>query len=59
MHATRSVRSADREGKPHSSAPRAVAADVVGIINRAGGIASLAHPGLLKRTSSSDMIDAG
>ena len=35
-------------------------ADVIGIINRAGGIASLAHPGLLKRDDLiPDMIDAG
>lgn len=35
-------------------------ADVIGIIHRAGGIASLAHPGLLKRDDLiPDMIDAG
>ena len=35
-------------------------ADVIGIINRAGGIASLAHPGLLKRDDLiPDMIGAG
>ena len=35
-------------------------AEVIGIINRAGGIASLAHPGLLKRDDLiPDMIDAG
>jgi 3',5'-nucleoside bisphosphate phosphatase len=35
-------------------------ADVIGIIRRAGGIASLAHPGLLKRDDLiPDMIDAG
>lgn len=38
------------EGKP-AFIPRSgpCPADVIGIINRAGGIASLAHPGLLKR----------
>src|SRR5687767_6439153 len=38
------------EGKP-AFVPRwgRSPADVIGIINRAGGIASLAHPGLLKR----------
>ena len=38
------------EGKP-AFVPRCgpSPADVIGIINRAGGIASLAHPGLLKR----------
>jgi predicted metal-dependent phosphoesterase TrpH len=38
------------EGKP-AFIPRCgpCPADVIGIINRAGGIASLAHPGLLKR----------
>ena len=35
-------------------------ADVIGIINRAGGVASLAHPGLLKRDELIPaMIDAG
>ena len=35
-------------------------ADVIGIINRAGGIASLAHPGLLRRDDLiPGMIDAG
>ena len=35
-------------------------ADVIAIINRAGGLASLAHPGLLKRDDLiPDMIDAG
>lgn len=35
-------------------------ADVIGIITRAGGIASLAHPGLLKRDDLiPDMIDVG
>jgi predicted metal-dependent phosphoesterase TrpH len=35
-------------------------ADVIGIINRAGGIASLAHPGLLKRDELIPcMIEAG
>lgn len=35
-------------------------ADVIGIINRAGGIASLAHPGLLRRDDLiPEMIDAG
>jgi predicted metal-dependent phosphoesterase TrpH len=34
--------------------------DVIGIINRAGGVASLAHPGLLKRDDLiPGMIDAG
>ena len=49
------------EGKP-AFIPRrgACPADVIGIINRAGGIASLAHPGLLKRDDLiPDMIDAG
>jgi predicted metal-dependent phosphoesterase TrpH len=35
-------------------------ADVIGIINRAGGLASLAHPGLLRRDELiPGMIDAG
>lgn len=49
------------EGKP-AFIPRCgpSPADVIGIINRAGGIASLAHPGLLKRDDLiPDMIDAG
>jgi 3',5'-nucleoside bisphosphate phosphatase len=49
------------EGRPafiprHGPCP----ADVIGIINRAGGIASLAHPGLLRRDDLiPGMIDAG
>ena len=49
------------EGKP-AFVPRCgpSPADVIHIINRAGGIASLAHPGLLKRDDLiPDMIDAG
>lgn len=48
-------------GKPafvprHGASP----ADVIGMINRAGGIASLAHPGLLKRDDLiPGMIEAG
>jgi predicted metal-dependent phosphoesterase TrpH len=49
------------EGKP-AFVPRSgpCPADVVGIINRSGGIASLAHPGLLRRDDLiPGMIDAG
>lgn len=49
------------EGRP-AFIPRSGAspADVIGIINRAGGIASLAHPGLLKRDDLiPDMVGAG
>ena len=49
------------EGKP-AFIPRCgpCPADVIGIINRAGGIASLAHPGLLRRDDLiPGMIDAG
>jgi len=49
------------EGKP-AFIPRCgpCPADVIGIIKRAGGLASLAHPGLLKRDDLiPDMIDAG
>ena len=49
------------EGKP-AFVPRwgRPPADVIGIINRAGGIASLAHPGLLKRDELiPGMIEAG
>ena len=49
------------EGKP-AFVPRCgpCPADVIGIIKRAGGVASLAHPGLLKRDDLiPDMIDAG
>lgn len=49
------------EGKP-AFIPRCgpCPADVIGIINCAGGVASLAHPGLLKRDDLiPDMIDAG
>lgn len=49
------------EGKP-AFIPRSgpVPADVIGIINRAGGVASLAHPGLLKRDDLIPaMVDAG
>jgi predicted metal-dependent phosphoesterase TrpH len=49
------------EGKP-AFIPRCgpSPADVIDIINRAGGIASLAHPGLLKRDELiPGMIDAG
>lgn len=49
------------EGKP-AFIPRCgpSPAEVIGIINRAGGIASLAHPGLLKRDDLiPGMIDAG
>ena len=48
-------------GKP-AFIPRCGAspAEVIGIINRAGGVASLAHPGLLKRDELIPaMIDAG
>ena len=49
------------EGKPAFIPRRGPCpADVIGIINRAGGIASLAHPGLLKRDDLiPGMIDAG
>lgn len=49
------------QGKP-AFVPRrgACPADVIGIIHRAGGVASLAHPGLLKRDDLiPGMIDAG
>lgn len=49
------------EGKP-GFVPRCgpSPADVIGIISRAGGVASLAHPGLLKRDDLiPDMIGAG
>ena len=49
------------EGKP-AFIPRSgpAPADVIGIINRAGGVASLAHPGLLKRDDLIPaMVDAG
>lgn len=49
------------EGKP-AFVPRvgACPAEVIGIINRAGGLASLAHPGLLRRDDLiPGMIDAG
>lgn len=49
------------EGKP-AFIPRCgpSPADVIGIIGRAGGLASLAHPGLLKRDDLiPNMIDAG
>jgi 3',5'-nucleoside bisphosphate phosphatase len=49
------------EGKP-AFVPRhgACPADVIDVINRAGGIASLAHPGLLKRDDLiPGMVDAG
>lgn len=49
------------EGKPAFIPRRGpTPADVIGIIARAGGIASLAHPGLLKRDDLiPGMIDAG
>ena len=49
------------QGKPAFIARSgACPADVIGIINRAGGVASLAHPGLLRRDDLiPDMIDAG
>ena len=49
------------EGKPAYIPRRGPCpADVIGIIKRAGGIASLAHPGLLKRDDLiAGMIDAG
>ncbi len=49
------------QGKPAFIARRgACPADVIAIINHAGGIASLAHPGLLKRDDLiPGMIDAG
>jgi 3',5'-nucleoside bisphosphate phosphatase len=49
------------EGKPAFVPRRGPSpADVIQIINRAGGIASLAHPGLLKRDDLiPDMIGAG
>jgi predicted metal-dependent phosphoesterase TrpH len=49
------------EGKP-AFIPRCGPSpvDVIGIINQAGGIASLAHPGLLKRDELiPSMIDSG
>jgi predicted metal-dependent phosphoesterase TrpH len=49
------------EGKP-AFVPRigATPADVIGVISRAGGVASLAHPGLLKRDDLiPPMIEAG
>ena len=49
------------EGKPAFISRRGPSpSEVIGIINRAGGIASLAHPGLLKRDELiAGMIDAG
>jgi hypothetical protein len=49
------------EGKPAFIPRRGPCpADVIGIINRAGGIASLAHPGLLKRDELiPGMVEAG
>jgi predicted metal-dependent phosphoesterase TrpH len=49
------------EGKPAFMSRRGPSpSEVIGIINRAGGIASLAHPGLLKRDELiAGMIDAG
>jgi 3',5'-nucleoside bisphosphate phosphatase len=49
------------EGKPAFISRRGPSpSDVIGIINRAGGLASLAHPGLLKRDELiMGMIEAG
>jgi len=49
------------DGKPaYIARCGACPADVIGLINRAGGIVSLAHPGLLKRDDLiSGMVDAG
>ena len=56
------VRSADRrrQARVHAAVRRRPLPTVIAIISRAGGVASLAHPGLLKRDDLIPaMVDAG